>query len=72
MIIHEVLKRRKLEGVWKAYGPINAPRQYLKLKQFRQQVTRGDFVLYLIEEYSDRFYFWYTSKEDFKKYRVNQ
>jgi hypothetical protein len=60
MIIHEVLKNRKLESAWKAYGPINTPRQYLKLKWFRGQVTQGNFILYLIEEYTDRFYLWYT------------
>jgi hypothetical protein len=72
MIIHEVLKNRKLESAWKAHKPINAQRQYLKMKWFRGQVTLGNFILYLVEEHQDRFYFWYTSAANFRKYRTVQ
>jgi hypothetical protein len=71
MIIHEVLKNRSLESVWKAYRLVSSSkRQYLKLKWFKCEVGQGKFVLYHIDEYADRFHFWYTDIDNFIKFRI--
>lgn len=58
------MKTKNQESVWKAYKSVDASsRQYLKLKRFKKQVRRCDFILYLIEEHPDRFHFWYTSND---------